>query len=348
MGSADPQVLSQTFLRVVSASLIMKTALLCLLTVGVASSELFFSPGNEYVYTYSGKILTGIPEVDTTFAGMSITGHIIVQATRVNTFKLAIRDVGFSTFNEKLTGVEPRNWRSVDTPATAPLTASFKITKLRLGDWSIEGYGGETGNDDLPPEQDFDITEDAFKKHEGYGQVYDDNKKNTVNDIALVKLPRPAIFNEGVKPACLPFQEKEILNYLRIDDLISGLVGRQPTVIGWGKTDADQLRTFNGLGSRILQKLEKVPILSNQQCSAKGINVNLRESQVCAGGIEGQDACRGDSGSGLYIQQSVEDQNTERYLIGIVSFGSRDCGNGKPGVYTRVSSFIPWILKNLK
>jgi len=223
-----------------------------------------------------------------------------------------------------------------------------KITKLRLGDWSIEGYGGETGNDDLPPEQDFDITEDAFKKHEGYGQVYDDNKKNTVNDIALVKLPRPAILNEGVQLACLPFQEKEILNYLRIDDLISGLVGRQPTVIGWGKTDADQLRTFNGLGSRILQKLEKVPILSNQQCSAKGINVNLRESQVCAGGIEGQDACRGDSGSGLYIQQSVEDQNTERYLIGIVSFGSRDCGNGKPGVYTRVSSFIPWILKNLK
>ena len=47
-----------------------------------------------------------------------------------------------------------------------------------MGDWSIEGYGGETGNDDLPPEQDFDITEDAFKKHEGYGQVYDDNKKN--------------------------------------------------------------------------------------------------------------------------------------------------------------------------
>jgi len=223
-----------------------------------------------------------------------------------------------------------------------------KITKLRLGDWSIEGYGGETGNDDLPPEQDFDITEDAFKKHEGYGQVYDDDKKNTVNDIALVKLPRPAVLNSGVQLACLPFQEKEILNYLRIDDLISGLVGKQPTVIGWGKTDADQLRTFNGLGSRILQKLEKVPILSYDQCSAKGLNVNLRESQICAGGIKGQDSCRGDSGSGLYIQQSVEDQNTPRYLIGIVSFGSRDCGNGRPGVYTRVSSFIPWIVRNLK
>merc|ERR1711970_775048 len=126
MGSADPQVLSQTVLRVESTNLIMKSALLCLLTVGVVSCELFFSPGNEYVYTYSGKILTGIPEVDTTFSGMSITGQIIVQATSVNTFKLAIRDVRFSTFNEKLAGVEPLNWRSVDTPAANPLTASFK------------------------------------------------------------------------------------------------------------------------------------------------------------------------------------------------------------------------------
>merc|ERR1711970_787457 len=126
MGSADPQVLSQTVLRVESTNLIMKSALLCLLTVGVVSCELFFSPGNEYVYTYSGKILTGIPEVDTTFSGMSITGQIIVQATSVNTFKLAIRDVRFSSFNEKLAGVEPLNWRSVDTPAANPLTASFK------------------------------------------------------------------------------------------------------------------------------------------------------------------------------------------------------------------------------
>ena len=97
-----------------------------------------------------------------------------------------------------------------------------------------------------------------FKKHEGFGQVYEGGKKNSVNDFALVKLPRPAILNSGVQLACLPFHEKETQTYLMIDDLISGLVGRRPTVIGWGKTDADQLRTFNGLGSRILQKLEKV------------------------------------------------------------------------------------------
>jgi len=104
----------------------MKSSLFCLLAVGLASCELLFSPGQEYVYTYSGKILTGIPQVDSTFAGMSITGQVIVQAITANTLKLAIRDVGFSTFNERLGGVEPRNWRTVATPTTNPLTDLLK------------------------------------------------------------------------------------------------------------------------------------------------------------------------------------------------------------------------------
>jgi len=104
----------------------MKSALLYLLTVGLASSSLLFSPGNEYVYTYSGKILTGIPQIDTTFAGLSITGQVIVQATGTNTFKIAMKDVGISTFNDKLVGVEPLNWRTVATPPTNPLTDLYR------------------------------------------------------------------------------------------------------------------------------------------------------------------------------------------------------------------------------
>jgi len=104
----------------------MKSSLLCLLAVGLSNSQLLFTPGSEYVYTYSGKILSGIPQVDSTFAGMSITGQVIVQATGLNTFKLAMREVGFSTFNDKLTGAEPLNWRNVITPATTPLTAMYK------------------------------------------------------------------------------------------------------------------------------------------------------------------------------------------------------------------------------
>ena len=36
------------------------------------------------------------------------------------------------------------------------------------------------------------------------------------------------------------------------------------------------------------------------------------------------------------------------YAIGVVSFGSQDCGNkDKLGVYARVSSVLSWIKKNM-
>ena len=36
------------------------------------------------------------------------------------------------------------------------------------------------------------------------------------------------------------------------------------------------------------------------------------------------------------------------YQIGLVSFGTKTCGEGIPGVYTKVTKFLPWIAKNLK
>ena len=36
------------------------------------------------------------------------------------------------------------------------------------------------------------------------------------------------------------------------------------------------------------------------------------------------------------------------YQIGLVSFGTDTCGVGIPGVYTKVTKFLPWIAKNLK
>ena len=35
-------------------------------------------------------------------------------------------------------------------------------------------------------------------------------------------------------------------------------------------------------------------------------------------------------------------------LIGVVSWGSKRCAIGAPGVYTRVSHYKQWIIDNLK
>ena len=36
------------------------------------------------------------------------------------------------------------------------------------------------------------------------------------------------------------------------------------------------------------------------------------------------------------------------YLWGIVSSGTRICGSGKPGIYTRISKYGDWIRANLR
>ena len=36
------------------------------------------------------------------------------------------------------------------------------------------------------------------------------------------------------------------------------------------------------------------------------------------------------------------------YLVGVLSTGSRDCGDGKPSIYTRVHSYIPWIQEQIR
>ena len=87
----------------------------------------------------------------------------------------------------------------------------------------------------------------------------------------------------------------------------------------------------------------QLPVLNNQQCKIG--RLTPRPSQLCAGGELGKDSCRGDSGGPLLIQKEAD---MPWYVIGIVSFGSKECGSGRPAVYTRVSSFITWIQNNLK
>lgn len=66
---------------------------------------------------------------------------------------------------------------------------------------------------------------------------------------------------------------------------------------------------------------------------------------MCAGGVEGEDSCKGDSGGPLMWEK--KDNFFE--IVGVVSFGPRKCGlENVPGVYTKVYAYDSWIRQNVR
>ena len=61
--------------------------------------------------------------------------------------------------------------------------------------------------------------------------------------------------------------------------------------------------------------------------------------------ILGKDSCNGDSGGPLVYRS---DPDSAWYQVGVVSYGTRKCGEGAPGVYTRVSAYMDWIGRNME
>ncbi|XP_066255147.1 transmembrane protease serine 9-like [Euwallacea similis] len=194
---------------------------------------------------------------------------------------------------------------------------------VRLGEYDLSSTNVDCdGTYCSPPVQDFYIERIAV--HPKY------NPRTHENDIALLKIAGVANFSRSnVQPICLPVAE------------INGdLTGKFAIVAGWGTTEED-------LFSSVLLKAS-VPVLPEKACSEIYQRyLPVTSDQICAGGYKGRDSCAGDSGGPLMYTGLIE--GSPRYIqYGIVSFGPRKCGSeGKPGVYTRVKSYLLWILDNI-
>ncbi len=72
----------------------------------------------------------------------------------------------------------------------------------------------------------------------------------------------------------------------------------------------------------------------------------ISEGELCAGWpAGGRDTCSGDSGGPLVVEGLGKGQYV---LAGVTSWGQGDCGQrGKPGVYARVSHYMPWIRRTV-
>ena len=65
---------------------------------------------------------------------------------------------------------------------------------------------------------------------------------------------------------------------------------------------------------------------------------------LCAGGEDGKDSYKGDSGGPLMARRTRLDP---WQLVGVVSGGTKRCGIGAPGIFTRVTQYRQWIRNNL-
>jgi len=134
-----------------------------------------------------------------------------------------------------------------------------------------------------------------------------------------------------VSPICLPFGEARTKDY----------VGQKLWVAGFGLTAAF------GQSSNRLQEL-RVPVVNNDQCAAvfRSQRAVIGPLQMCAGAERGKDSCSGDSGGPL---MGLARFGPPYRLLGVVSFGVTRCGTANvPGVYTRVSEYVNWIMDNLR
>ncbi|XP_073403331.1 serine protease 53-like [Dendrobates tinctorius] len=153
-------------------------------------------------------------------------------------------------------------------------------------------------------------------------------------DIALVKLESPVTYTKYIMPICLPVASITFPN------------GMECWVTGWGDIDNYEPLPY----PKTLQNV-KVPLIDHKTCDEmyhwnSGISSSVTrvyDTMICAGYTEGgKDSCQGDSGGPLMCKvQGVW------YQAGVVSWGD-DCALPyRPGVYTLVTAYTPWIQSHM-
>ncbi|CAH1398758.1 unnamed protein product [Nezara viridula] len=148
------------------------------------------------------------------------------------------------------------------------------------------------------------------------------------HDIALLRLEKEVELGPSIRPLCLQTER----SFKDVKAIASG----------WGYTSYGN----NSSSNSHLKKVH-LDLTDDNKCVnaygtkwpklSKGIKPEI---MFCSGGNHGEDTCKGDSGGPLQVH--LKDPYCMYSQIGISSFGIGS-GSTTPGVYTRVSAYVPWI-----
>ncbi|XP_046658298.1 CLIP domain-containing serine protease 14D-like [Homalodisca vitripennis] len=195
-----------------------------------------------------------------------------------------------------------------------------KPAKVRLGELDLDSStdGATT----------IDVEVEKVILHPGY------NESINTNVIGLIKLKRKVEFNDLVRPICLPYAEE-----FQNNDFVNSTV----EIAGWGVIGNDDVKSH-------LKKAE-LSVTDLAECRTNITSIKTTaviDKRVICAYAPGKDACKGDGGGPLMITRTINN-SMRNYLLGLVSYGASRCAaEGFPGVYTRVSEYIPWILDNIE
>ncbi|KAL1438322.1 hypothetical protein MTO96_048392 [Rhipicephalus appendiculatus] len=177
-------------------------------------------------------------------------------------------------------------------------------------------------------------TEPVVERHVESVHVHPDyDERFHYNDVALLFLNRSALQYIKKPVACLPEPN-------------AAPDAQHGTVLGWGHDD------FGGRLQTVLQEA-MIPLVDNPTCERAYTKLNSFETEVPSRHQRRLPLCREHHGrrcgrlpdsGGPLVTNSTRDGRNFFETIGIVSFGV-GCGSAAyPGVYTRVSKYVDWIL----
>ncbi|CAN7984454.1 unnamed protein product [Ixodes hexagonus] len=150
-------------------------------------------------------------------------------------------------------------------------------------------------------------------QHEHY------DKPSYRSDVALVTLSEPIkMRGTSYLAAILPPLNSDVTP------------GTTATVAGWGRLK------YGGAKPDSLRQVD-LPVVNRTECQRPMTHV-IYDVMLCAGGVEGQDACVGDSGGPLLVQVG-----NYKVVAGVVSFGKNCALKGVYGIYTRMGFYGPWV-----
>ncbi|KAM6225580.1 trypsin-3-like [Porphyrio hochstetteri] len=194
----------------------------------------------------------------------------------------------------------------------ALLGPSWVLTAAHCRTSHIQVRAGEHSLETVTGHEQYAVATEMFV-HPGYNAV--DGDSAYADDLMLLRVEPPFSITPYVQPVALPSSPPA--------------TNTNCTVMGWGTTTSPE-ESYPDTPQCV-----NVTVVGHSQCQAI-YGSKVTTDMLCAGGTTGgQDSCQGDSGGPLICSGVLQ---------GIVSWGDHPCGQaGKPGVYTRVYSYLPWI-----